>query len=168
MTLSMVRYTPRGAPLFVKFLQPGDSIRLVTADPTTHPLPHPLLWQLHALLSRVMAMKAAAGYPVFSCGGWGSDDGEDGAVEDTPEWADDDDLGEPPDALPVHPHRLNTTAGIAAAPGTLKRSHAIVEDDADKPRLVSVVEAEYKHRMAEMWRMMEERLGRPAGVFWCS
>lgn len=63
-----------GEPEFDKLLKPGDIIRFTTRDPARLPLPHPLVFQLHAIISRVMAMKAAAGYPVFGDErDWGSD-----------------------------------------------------------------------------------------------
>lgn len=49
----------------LRWVRPGHVITLRTADPTTHPLPHPLLLQLHVLCSRMVVMRAAAGYPVF-------------------------------------------------------------------------------------------------------
>lgn len=192
----MVRYSPRGAPRFIKFLHPGDTIRLSTVDPVTHPLPHPLLWQLHALLSRVMALKAAAGYPVLSCAdGWGSDSGEgedvDDLIEEEWEWGGEAVGGD-------HMRFVASAAIPGAIPGAwgarmpLDTKDTMVEDnkqtpttkhplagdnedgdaadkgedegEMDKPRLVTVVQGEYKRRMDEMWRKMEERLGRPAGV----
>lgn len=43
----------------------GDVITLSTKDSLDLPLPHPLLFQIHALISRVIGMKAAAGFPTF-------------------------------------------------------------------------------------------------------
>lgn len=54
-------------------LRPGHVLTLRTADPTTLPLPHPLLLQLHAICSRMVVMRAAAGYPVLA-----DDDDSDG------------------------------------------------------------------------------------------
>lgn len=51
-----------------KRLRPGHVLTLGTADPTTLPLPHPLLLQLHAICSRMVVMRAAAGYPVLADG----------------------------------------------------------------------------------------------------
>lgn len=56
-----------------KRLRPGHVVTLGTADPTTLPLPHPLLLQLHAICSRMVVMRAAAGYPVLA-----DDDDSDG------------------------------------------------------------------------------------------
>lgn len=56
-----------------KRLRPGHVLTLRTADPTTLPLPHPLLLQLHAICSRMVVMRAAAGYPVLA-----DDDDSDG------------------------------------------------------------------------------------------
>lgn len=46
-------------------LVPGRVISLTTNDALDLPLPHPLLFQLHALICRVVGLKAAAGYPLF-------------------------------------------------------------------------------------------------------
>lgn len=46
-------------------LLPGDTVRFRTTDPSRLPLPHPLLFQLHAIISRIMVAKAAAGFPVL-------------------------------------------------------------------------------------------------------
>lgn len=56
-----------------KRLRPGHVLTLRTADSTTLPLPHPLLLQLHAICSRIVVMRAAAGYPVLA-----DDDDSDG------------------------------------------------------------------------------------------
>lgn len=56
-----------------KRLRPGHILSLGTPDPTTLPLPHPLLLQLHAICSRMVVMRAAAGYPVLA-----DDDDSDG------------------------------------------------------------------------------------------
>lgn len=46
-------------------MSPGDEITLKTHDTLELPVPHPLLFQLHAIISRVIALKAAAGFPLF-------------------------------------------------------------------------------------------------------
>lgn len=56
----------------VKRMRPGHVLTLQTADPENLPLPHPLLLQLHVICSRMVVMRAAAGYPVLT------DDGSDG------------------------------------------------------------------------------------------
>lgn len=40
-------------------------ISLTTDNASGLPLPHPLLFQLHAIISRVIGLKAAAGFPLF-------------------------------------------------------------------------------------------------------
>lgn len=55
-------------------LRPGHEIALTTHDVRHLPLPHPLLFQLHAIVSRVMALKAAAGFPLFPGQDRGFDD----------------------------------------------------------------------------------------------
>lgn len=47
-------------------MRPGQVLTLCTADPILLPLPHPLLFQLHVICSRMVIMRAAAGYPVLS------------------------------------------------------------------------------------------------------
>lgn len=49
----------------VKRMRAGHVVTLRTADPAALPLPHPLLLQLHAICSRMVVMRAAAGYPVL-------------------------------------------------------------------------------------------------------
>lgn len=56
----------------VKRMRPGHVLTLRTGDPRNLPLPHPLLLQLHAICSRMVVMRAAAGYPVLT------DDDSDG------------------------------------------------------------------------------------------
>lgn len=46
-------------------LRPGRIISLTTNDALGLPLPNPLLFQLHAIISCVVGLKAAAGFPLF-------------------------------------------------------------------------------------------------------
>lgn len=46
-------------------LRPGHVVTMRTADPAKLPLPHPLLLQLHVVCSRMVVLRAAAGYPVL-------------------------------------------------------------------------------------------------------
>lgn len=55
-------------------LCPGQEITLTTHNALDLPLPHPLLFQLHAVISRVIALKAAAGFPLFPGFDRGTDD----------------------------------------------------------------------------------------------
>lgn len=58
-----------------KRLRPGHAFTMRTADAVELPLPHPLLLQLHAVCSRMVVLRAAAGYPVL-----GGDDESDGEM----------------------------------------------------------------------------------------
>lgn len=53
-------------PVYQGTLSDGSKLVFRTADPQTMPLPHPVMFQLHAMCSRVLAAKAAAGYPHIS------------------------------------------------------------------------------------------------------
>lgn len=69
----------------VKRMRPGHVLALRTTDPVNLPLPHPLLLQLHAICSRMVAMRAAAGYPVLK-----DDDSDGDTVYDALRvWEDD-------------------------------------------------------------------------------
>lgn len=61
-----------------KRLRPGHVLTLHTADPAKLPLPHPLLLQLHVICSRMVVLRAAAGYPVLM----GDDDSDGDTVFD--------------------------------------------------------------------------------------
>lgn len=50
---------------FSHFLKPGDQVTFTTTDAKTMPLPHPLLLQLHTLVSRIVFMMAGAGCPAL-------------------------------------------------------------------------------------------------------
>lgn len=62
-----------------KELDAGHVITLSTDNALGLPLPHPLLFQIHAIVSRIIAMKAAAGFPLFPVFDRGEDD-DDGVV----------------------------------------------------------------------------------------
>lgn len=62
-----------------KRLRPGHVLTMHTADPAKLPLPHPLLLQLHAICSRMVVLRAAAGYPVLM----GDDDSDGDTVFDS-------------------------------------------------------------------------------------
>lgn len=74
-------------------LRPGHVLTLRTADPSTLPLPHPLLLQLHAICSRMVVMRGAAGYPVLA----DEDDSDGDTVYDALRCGDGDgeDITEP-------------------------------------------------------------------------
>lgn len=46
-------------------MRPGHVFTFNTTDPTTRPLPHPLLIELHLVCSRMVTLRTAAGYPVL-------------------------------------------------------------------------------------------------------
>lgn len=48
-----------------KRLRPGHVLTFRTTNSATLPLPHPLLLQLHVVCSRMVVLRAAAGYPVL-------------------------------------------------------------------------------------------------------
>lgn len=72
----------------VKRMRPGHRLTLRTADPVNLPLPHPLLLQLHAVCSRMVVLRAAAGYPVLT------DDNSDGDTVFDALRVGEDDIGE--------------------------------------------------------------------------
>lgn len=61
-----------------KRLRPGHLLTMHTTDPAKLPLPHPLLLQLHVICSRMVVLRAAAGYPVLM----GDDDSDGDTVFD--------------------------------------------------------------------------------------
>lgn len=64
-TIACWKYDEDGELQFDGKLLPGRIISLTTNDSLGLPLPHPLLFQLHALISRIVGLKAAAGFPLF-------------------------------------------------------------------------------------------------------
>lgn len=64
-TIACWKYDEDGDLGFDGKLLPGRIISLTTNDALVLPLPHPLLFQLHALISRLVGLKAAAGFPLF-------------------------------------------------------------------------------------------------------
>lgn len=68
-----------------KRLRPGHVLTMHTADPAKLPLPHPLLLQLHVICSRMVVLRAAAGYPVLV----GDDDSDGDTVFDALRVGDD-------------------------------------------------------------------------------
>lgn len=68
-----------------KRLRPGHVLTMHTADPDKLPLPHPLLLQLHVICSRMVVLRAAAGYPVLM----GDDDSDGDTVFDALRVGDD-------------------------------------------------------------------------------
>lgn len=64
-TIACWKYDDNGDLGFDRKLLPGRIISLTTNDALGLPLPHPLLFQLHALISRIVGLKAATGFPLF-------------------------------------------------------------------------------------------------------
>lgn len=62
-----------------------DTITLRTADPTTRPLPHPVLLQLHTVFTRLRKMCAVAGVPLLPSNFPPSDYGEGIALSEDSE-----------------------------------------------------------------------------------
>lgn len=110
-----------------KQLDEGDVITLSTDNALDLPLPHPLLFQLHAIISRVIALKAAAGFPQFPGLERGNPDdyGVPAFVDNTyNEWLEHHQHdGGPPKVLPdrydsstAEPHILRWLKLTSAAP----------------------------------------------------
>lgn len=86
-----------------KKLDEGHIITLSTDNALDLPLPHPLLFQIHAIICRVIALKAAGGYPLFP--GFDSGDYDDSAmpafIDNTfVEWLDHHEDQAKPDIIP--------------------------------------------------------------------
>lgn len=154
-----------GHAQFGGFLSPGATIVFRTTDPCALPLPHPLLFQLHTVCSRIIAMKAAAGWQRERYYDGEDDDGSsaceelDMEVDDEPYW--------PRVPGPVASQASSVVGGADKAPFD---PHGLVQEDEqhEKARWPSVVRGEYDERMEEMWRMCGERLGREikGGRWW--
>lgn len=96
---------PRGRTVYDKTLDEGHRITLLTDNALDLPLPHPLLFQIHAIICRVVALKAAAGYPLFP--GFDRGDYDDSAVpafiDNTfVDWLDQHANQADPEILPDH------------------------------------------------------------------
>lgn len=142
-------------------LEPGTRVVFRTTDPTTLPLPHPLLFQLHAACSRVIAMKAAAG--------WVPDRFNDD--EDNVSSLCEEGTSELNDTALVWPSVLAppvwTTDEQVAEKKLPNAPEMQVQDPAESPRWVSVVDGDYATRMREMWQKCGQRLGRDVqGMPW--
>lgn len=89
--------------VYDKTLDEGHVITLSTENALDLPLPHPLLFQIHAIICRVIALKAAAGFPLFpgfDCGDY-DDSGVPAFVDNTfVDWLDHHASKENPDILP--------------------------------------------------------------------
>lgn len=151
-------------------------------------LPHPAIFQLHAIVSRIMGMKAAAGFPVLLDDDWDVDS-QDGVVSvtqdsDENDWFLDEHRISRPAATVSKTHNIAPkplnfeichnihteirTASSCTHSTSYNRSpnHRSVgnqEYEHEKSRLVDAVKAEYPLRMAEMHAKMTERLGRTVG-----
>lgn len=174
-----------------KEVDPGDQLKIRTVEPKRLPLPHPALFQLHAMCSRVLAAKARAGYPHLDP--W--DDGSDVAYmleQSELDWpsapsskASSDEAIDDND-VPGRDTGISSSSAISQScmnvPTVKKledpasasnpeqsftsgRSDAF--DDGERPRYVAAVGKEFQGRMGYMWNLARTRLGRePAGQKW--
>lgn len=194
----IVRYSPgptESRPTLIKFLEPGDRIILRTSDATRLPLPHPALFQLHTICSRVLAAKAQAGYSHldrFADGGAECILEEASEDEEEEESGDDDDVvseyddvngwlcsnaaaglqpfdpsAPPNDPEPSFYQERSNTHPPPAVDSFRECDGENDDDEAEKSRYVNVVRKELGGRMNDMWKKARERLGRePAGRRW--
>lgn len=183
---------PGGRARFQGLLEPGATIVFRTVDPILLPLPHPLLFQLHAICSRILAMKAAAG--------WQPDiyDEDDDAVSSLcPDYVPGEEHYEPeylvnepywpPVPMSITPTPSSEWHDLAVSKVNWSREEQGLDwgskwdreaemqrvlkessDDDERPRWPSVVSREYHARMEEMWQKCGERLGRKVrgGHWW--
>lgn len=160
---------------------PGDEITLKTHDMLELPLPHPLLFQLHAIVSRVIALKAAAGFPLFPDFHRGIDDDDCGVPAFTDntfeEWeAHHKKPSAATDPAPrnrfdspaskshilrwfeLTPHQARSTSTHGPdSSGSSDTGSDDSDDDDEPPRRYSVVLSEVGQRMDEKWRIAEDR-----------
>lgn len=186
--ISVVAFNEKGRPLQSNLLEPGDIIHFRTSDPSTMHLPHPAVFQLHAIVSRIMGMKAAAGFPILPDQDWDMDSQDElnDVVYDseTCEWlvdASDHPPGRPSDAQSEWQHMpfslglypdfqappLSSTHSVASQPCMTKDPHTNHAYQNEQSRHVDAVKAEYSLRMTEMHDLMTQRLGRQVdGDLW--
>lgn len=154
--------------VLVRRMIPGDEITLKTNDTVDLPVPHPLLFQLHAIISRVIALKAAGGFPLFPGFDHGLDDDERAipAFTDTPFEHWEAHHKKPSTAL--NPTRYDSPATKSHIlrwfeltphqprhdPGS---SHSGSNSNDEPPRMSSVVLGEVGQRMEEKRRIAEDR-----------
>lgn len=128
--IAFITHDARGQPIGCEPVTPGRRITL----------PHPGAFRVHALVSRVGAAKAAAGFPVVLLDG---DGGGADSVSCEVGWSSDDDDGIVPGEM------LLQTASMA-----------LVEYAVQQPRLLQAITAEYEMPMAERSSRMSQQLGR--------
>lgn len=140
----------------------------MTHDTLNLPVPHPLLFQLHAIISRVIALKAAAGFSLFP--GFDHDlDDEELAI---PAFTDT-----PFEHWEAHHQKLSTASNPARYDSPATKSHILrwfeltphqprygpgssdsgSDSDDEPPRMSSVVLGEVGQRMEEKRRIAEDR-----------
>lgn len=139
-----------GDEVYVKRLAPGDTITFRTTNPTTMPLPHPLLFQLHTILARIVAAKARAGFPSFP------DDAPD--ADNIPVLASDSECDG--DQSP----QVSEAQWMSRPRGAKRKAEEDVED-MERPRKVDVVLGEYEMRMQEKWAIARRRVAMK-GAYW--
>lgn len=123
-------------------MQPGHAITLRTANSTRHPLPHPLLLQLHVVVSRMLVLKAAAGYPVLQP--YSDSEADFLCYEEALEYQND------PDIAP-RVELLDESSDL--------NSMCVQEAFSERPRKAAVVIKELGQRMQERRTLMNSRLG---------
>lgn len=134
----------------MKRLAPGDTVSFRTTDPSAMPLPHPLLFQLHAIMARILSAKANAGFPFFAPD---APDREDTAV-DVSESAYSSENGS-----------AVSEANWTSMPRLAKRKAQDDVEDLERPRKVEVVLGEYEMRMQEKWAIASRRVSM-GGAYW--
>lgn len=180
-------------PMLVKLLAQGDQLTFHTPDAQRLPLPHPALFQLHAICARVLAAKAAAGYSHLNRfadhEGVGYMLGEDGdesesesesesdgeeedaenIIHDVVGWLRRNSVTKSEDVLTASENsELHPGANNIRPPVTIPYESADDnEANGDKSRYVDLVREEFGGRMGDMWRKARARLGRePHGGQW--
>lgn len=147
--------------VFVKRLAPGDTVSFRTSDPSTMPLPHPLLFQLHAIMARILSAKASAGFPFFAHDAPDRED-TDVAVSDGAYSSEhDEDMQD--SASP--PESAISEAKWTSKPRVAKRKAEDDVEDLERPRKVEVVLGEYEMRMQEKWAIASRRVAM-GGAYW--
>lgn len=140
-----------------KALSAGHVLTLRTSDARALPLPHPLLFQIHAVIARIVAMKAAGGFPLFP-----EFEREDSAERGVPVFVDP--------ASPRATHGWCAPVGrwveMVARCG-LKREREREDEDLERPRKYTVVLAEGAQRMREKRELADRRMREGEGVYWC-
>lgn len=144
-SLSVYKYNDEeGTGYIEKELQPGDVLSFSTTNPRRMPLPHPLVFQLHAILAHMLLRKAAAGFPITA------ESNHDNAIP------------------VVNP--LNRTAELVVNTGrrqSRKRSPSpLTSDEPKRPALAKPAEGRVFTHSSRQWPQMTELSQPPSfGIF---